>query len=118
MSVFRPVRRVTDRDGRDWEIYAYRLELPPHARRSGFLRRVAAALGRAFVELPRAAFAARRSDEWTIEAVTWVPRRTSYTWKTTGEYRGNVIAQVEAGVAAGGIPRPRYATFVGVEEGY
>ena len=50
--------------------------------------------------------------------MTWVPRRTSYTWKTTGEYRGNVIAQVEAGVAAGGIPRPRYATFVGSEEGY
>jgi hypothetical protein len=118
MSLFRPARRVTDRDGRDWEIYAYRLELPPRVERSGVLRRIAGALARAFVEIPRAALAARGSDEWTIEAVTWVPRRTSYTWKTTSEYRGNVLAQVEAGVAAGEIPRPRYATYVGAEEGY
>ena len=59
--------------------------------------------------------AARRSDEWTIDAATRVPHRMTYTWRTTGEYRGNVLAQVEAGIAYGEIPRPRHATFVGVK---
>ncbi len=47
--------------------------------------------------------------------MTEVPHKTTYTWKTTGEYRGHVVAQVEAGLAYGEIPRPRHATFVGVE---
>ncbi len=29
MSVFSPAARVTDPDGREWEIYAYRIQLPP-----------------------------------------------------------------------------------------
>jgi hypothetical protein len=113
MSVFRPVARFTDRVGRDWEIYAYRIQLPPREQglRKGRIRR---ALRRVFSDLPRAALAARRSDEWTIDALTRVPRRTKYTWRTTGEYRGHVLAQVEAGIADGEIPRPRHATFVGV----
>ena len=139
MSVFSPAARVTDPDGREWEIYAYRIQLPPRGdmdpsgggdivtgRWGGIipnpfdgilwmLGKFLITLERLFYDLPRAALAARRSDEWTIEAVTEVPHRTTYTWKTTGEYRGHVIAQVEAGLAYGEIPRPRHATFVGVE---
>ena len=115
MSVFSPSARVTGPDGRDWEIYAYRLQFPKREPSRSAFGRIARAFRRALVDTPRAVLAARRSDEWTIEAVSWVPRRTTVTWKTTGEYRGNVLAQVEAGIAGGEIPRPRYATFVGVE---
>ena len=140
MSVFSPAARVTDPEGREWEIYAYRLQLPPRGELDpgsddgtflsgrgiapipnpfdGILwmfGKFLVTLTRVFWDFPRAALAARRSDEWTIEAVTEIPHRTTYTWKTTGEYRGHVLAQVEAGIAYGEIPRPRYSTFVGVE---
>ena len=137
MSIFSPAARVTDPDGRDWEIYAYRIQLPargePDPGTSGevetgrglvpnpfdgifwLLGRFLLMLQRLFYDLPRAALAARHSDEWTIDAVTEVPHKTTYTWKTTGEYRGHVVAQVEAGLAYGEIPRPRHAIFVGVE---
>ncbi len=108
MSVFRPAVRVAGPDGREWEVYAYRLTLPERSGRRG-LRLVR----RLLVDLPRAALAARRSQAWTIEAITWQPHRTSYTWTTTGEFRGHVLAQVEAGIARGEVPRPRHATFLG-----
>ena len=111
MSSLRPLSRVDDVAGRSWEIYAYRFRAP--ARTGAGFRATVRWLARSVVDVPRAALAARRSDEWTIEAISWLPRPTHYTWTTTTEFRGNVIAQVEAGVAAGDIPRPRYATFVG-----
>jgi hypothetical protein len=115
MSVFSPAARTTDPDGRDWEIYAYRIQLRKREPPTSALRRIPWVVRRALVDLPLAALAARHSDEWTIEAVTEVPHKTIYTWKTTGEYRGHVVAQVEAGLAYGEIPRPRHATFIGVE---
>ena len=111
MGSLRPARRVDDVDGRTWEIYAYRFRLPP--RDGAGLRASTRWLARSVVDVPRAALAARRSDEWTIEAISYLPHPTHYTWTTTTEFRGNVLAQVEAGVAAGGVPRPRYATFLG-----
>jgi hypothetical protein len=108
VSVFRPVARVTAADGRDWELYAYRITLP--ARR----RRAARLLLRPFWDLPRAALSTLGSDAWTIEAVSWVPHRTSYTWTTTGDYRRNVLAQVEGQLARGEVPKPRHATYLGV----
>jgi hypothetical protein len=53
------------------------------------------------------------SDEWTIEAITWVPSRRSYTWTTTREFRDHVLAQVEGQLARGDVPRPRHATYHG-----
>ncbi len=111
MSSLRPAARIEDASGRTWEIYAFRFRWP-ELETSGRFRRLRR-IGRALVEVPRAALAARSSDEWTIEAVSWLPSRTRYTWTTTSEYRGHVLAQVEAGVAGGEIPRPRHATFVG-----
>ena len=134
--MFRPQARVTGPDGREWELYAYRIRLPEHdgpeseldpelgAPRAdvlagaldgvlwlvgGLVRLVRLALW----DAPRAGLAARRSDEWTIEAVTWEPRRSAYTWRTTSEYRGHVLAQVEGQLARGEVPKPRHATYLG-----
>jgi hypothetical protein len=138
VSVFRPAARLTSPDGRDWELYAYRIRLPRHGRGEagfdsdlpdvraqvlsglldgalwlvgGLLRLVALLLW----DVPRAGIRALGSDEWTIEAITWQPHRTSYTWRTTREFRGHVLAQVEGELARGETPRPGHATFVGVE---
>lgn len=107
MSVFRPAARVTGPDRRDWEIYAFRFRLPPRRRRG--VRGAASFLAR----LPSAAVRALRTDEWTVEAVTWQPHRTSYAWRTTGEFRGHVLAQVEGQLARGEVPAPRHATYLG-----
>jgi hypothetical protein len=138
VSVFRPAVRLTARDGRDWELYAYRIQLPRHRRdEPGFDPDLPSSRGQivgelldgvfwlvggafrllelAFWEVPRAGLDALRSDEWTIEAITWQPHRTSYTWRTTREFRGHVLAQVEGQLARGETPRPRHATFLGVQ---
>jgi hypothetical protein len=131
MSVFRPSARVTDPHGRAWEIYAFRMKLPergsldplvsddftePRAMVLALPFLLVSALFRGLVRLlvdiPLAGIRALRSDEWTIEAISWAPFRTSYTWTTTREYRGQVLAQVEGGIARGEKPQPRNAQFV------
>ena len=134
--MFRPSARVTDPHGREWEIYASKLALPrrgaPDPTPSGLwhpspraelvtapidgivylLSFIPRLLLRLFVDLPLAAVRALRSDTWTIEAISWAPFRASYTWTTTLEHRGQVLAQVEGGLARGEAPRPRNARFV------
>src|SRR3954447_21283811 len=112
MSVFRPSARVTDPQGRSWEIYAFRLALParpvgdsPLEYHGVFLQGIGAffwltrslvvLLVRLLVDLPAAALRAAGSDAWTIEAISWAPYLRRYTWQTTSEYRGQVLAQVE-----------------------
>jgi hypothetical protein len=138
VSIFRPSARVTDPHGREWEIYAFRVRLPerpPHGDPAGEgsfdprLDLIAQAFGvifwlmggllrlvfRILVDLPVAAVKALGSDEWTIEAVSWAPFQSRYTWTTTREYRGQVLAQVEGGLARGDTtPRPRNAHLVRV----
>ena len=92
MSVFRPAARVTSPDGREWEIYAYRVRWQRPARRRDVLRSVAGALRTA------------RSDEWTVEALAHLPRKTAYRWTTTTAHKGQVLAQVEGHLARGDIP--------------
>jgi hypothetical protein len=138
VSVFRPAVRLTAPDGRGWELYCYRLKLPNRRRDElGFDPDLPSARGQAVGELldgvfwlpgrvlrllelllweaPVAGLRALGSDEWTIEAITWQPHRTSYRWRTSGEFRGHVLAQVEGQLARGETPRPRHATFVGAE---
>ena len=116
--MFRPFARVTDPHGREWEIYASKLVLPrlptpdPTSTGRGQLLAAPRLLLRILVDLPVAAVRAVRSDKWTIEAISWAPFRSSYTWTTTTEYRGQVLAQVEGGLARGDTPRPRNAQFV------
>jgi len=131
VSVFRPTRRATSPDGREWEIYAFRLRLPERGPQpdaplehrddaaqvlggvlwllGGGLR----LLRRLLLDLPPAAVRALRSDELTVEAISWAPYRQSYAWSTTREYRGQVLAQVEGGLARGDVPRPRNAIYLG-----
>ena len=108
MSVFRPSARVHDPGGREWEIYAYRIALP--GRLTGRFRRLRR-LGR-FVT---GAVRALQSDAWTVQAVSWAPFRSTYTWRTTREHRGQVLAQVEGGLARGELPRPRRAQYLGAD---
>ena len=137
--MFRPSARVTDPHGREWEIYASKLAMPRRGRarsdadgsltagsaRRGGLRAdrgivyllsfIPRLLLRLFVDLPMAAVRALHSDTWTIEAISWAPFRASYTWTTSREYRGQVLAQVEGGLARGEQPHPRNAQFIGSE---
>ena len=92
MTLVRAAARVNGPDGREWEIYAYKLAVGrprPRRRRA----RVGAALR------------SLRGDAWTVAAVTYVPQELSYTWTTTTEHRGQVVAQVEAHLARGDIPQ-------------
>ena len=105
MSVFRPIRRVTAPDGGLWEIYAYKVRYVPGEGRR--LRRL--------VHLVREALRSLRSDQWTIQAMCFIPRET-YTWRTTREHKGQVLAHVEGLVASGDMRTSiRHATFVGLE---
>jgi hypothetical protein len=140
VSVFRPSARATAPDGRSWEIYAYRINVRDRAPYEpgsfaddrmvydgrgvvvfGLLEAVwwlLSLVPRLLVHLFDIAVAAVRaigSDEWTVEAVTWMPQRESYRWTTTREYRGQVLAQIEAGLSQGDIPRPRNAIYGGVD---
>jgi hypothetical protein len=92
VSVFRPAARVTSPDGQEWELYAYRVRWRRPARRRDVLRSVAAAV--------RAA----RGDDWTIDAIAHVPRKTVYRWTTRTAHKGQVLAQVEGHFARGTIP--------------
>jgi hypothetical protein len=109
VSVFRPTVKVTSPDGHEWEIYAYKLKVrdPKPARRMRFVDLVLF-LPRLLAGIARLAVAAartQRSDEWTIDAVSHLPRNTVYTWTTTTEFKGQVLAQVEGHLARGDIPQ-------------
>jgi hypothetical protein len=137
VSVFRPSVRLTDLHGHDWEIYVYKLEvgdrdewdtdvLDAQGNNAGAAAEFAIvnAVVWLVVLIPRllfrlvdvglAAVRAVRSDTWTVEAITFMPQKQSYTWKTTSEYRGQVLAQVQGSLQRGDIPqRLRNATYTG-----
>ncbi len=112
MSVFRATARVRDPTGREWEIYAYRIKVPERGTRFRTRRRLPRFLVRALVDFPVAAIRAFGSDEWTIQAVSWAPFKTTTTWTTTSEHRRQVLAQIEGGLERGESPRPRNAQFI------
>lgn len=99
MSVFRPAIRLQDPDGREWEVYAYKLDLDVERGEGQVVRRAV----RAARSLVVGAIRSLRSDEWTVEAICQVPRE-SYRWRTTREFRGQVLAQVEGSLARGSVP--------------
>jgi len=137
VSVFRPAVRLTAPDGREWEIYAYKVSVGDRAEWDTDLVDTdgvytPAGAGLALVNgvvwlvtlVPRllmrlfdagvAGVRTLRSDTWTIEAITFMPQRQSYVWRTTTEHRGQVLAQVEGNLARGYVPqRLRNATYLG-----
>lgn len=90
MSLFRPTVKVRSPDGVEWEIYRYRFRWQPPARRR---------------DLPRALLASLRSDEWTIDAVAYLPHPRVCRWTTAREHTGQVLAQVEGHLARGDVPQ-------------
>ena len=135
MSIFRASARVRSPDGREWELYAYKLKVRDReepegidapvvsSRAAGVFQLVDVVLflvqliPRALLRLYDAASAgvrAARSDEWTVDAVTYLPHETVYTWTTTREHKGQVLAQVEGHLARGDVPQHlTNATFRG-----
>jgi hypothetical protein len=135
VSVFRPSARATGPDGREWEIYAYRVKWRDRAEFNPGLDDIAgptpgmwlfvvfdalvwliALIPRALVRLFDAAVAGVRalgSDEWTVEAITFGGQGESHVWATTREHRGQVLAQVEGALERGDWPQPRNARYLG-----
>lgn len=128
MSSLRPAARTTAPDGREWEIYAYALQLPQRKpvqpavvsdapswqgsviEGAVFLvMLVPRMLMRVFVDLPVAAVRASRSDECMVEAVSWAPYEIRLRWAISKERKGQVLAQVEGQLARGERPMPRNA---------
>jgi hypothetical protein len=126
MSVFRPAVRFRGGDGRDWEIYAYKIRVaerpgadgpddPWSASPGEDVIWVAGGLVWLVMLVPRlllraadvavAAARAAWSDAWTVDAVTYQPRETVLSWTTTSEHKGQVIAQIEGHLARGDIPQ-------------
>jgi hypothetical protein len=135
VSSLRPTRRIHGPDGREWEIYVYKLHLPhrpapdptpfvmgPTLQGAGIsalldgigyiVAWIPRLLLRVFVDLPAAAVRAARADEWIVEAISWAPFRTSYKWSTSGEVRRQVVALVEGALANGETPHPRNARLL------
>jgi hypothetical protein len=123
VTVFRPSARVTSPDGREWEIYAYKINVRDRETWdvddpvtsapaeevawviSGVLW-VVMLIPRLLLRMVDVAVGAVRmlgSDEWTIDAVTYMPPQTVHTWTTTSEYKGQVLAQVEGHLARGDV---------------
>jgi hypothetical protein len=125
MTVFRPAAKVTAPDGREWEIYAFKIKVrerdemwdveDPLTRTPAesvfwlfeavvwFLLLIPHALMRLY-DIASGAARSVRSDEWTVEAVSWVPSETRFAWTTTTEFKGQVLAQVEGHLARGDLP--------------
>jgi hypothetical protein len=59
-------------------------------------------------DVPRARLHALRTDEWTVEAVTWYPVHVSYTWTIGRVRRDAAVREVARQLRRGQIP-PRFA---------
>ena len=126
MSLFRAAVKVTTPAGRDWEIYAYKarlgergdpqplvpepasLQLGPEWQLLDGIFYLLWLIPRSLWRLAEYAAALVRSvfsDAWTIEAVSYMPQETAYSWTTTSEYKGQVLAQVEGHLARGDLPQ-------------
>ena len=128
MSSLRPAARTMSPDGREWEIYAYALQLPSRkpleqiavgnapSWQSAVIDAIVFVvllvprmLVRVLYDLPVAALRAARSDTCLIEAVSWAPYPVKLRWEISKERKGQVLAQVEGQLARGEQPMPRNA---------
>jgi hypothetical protein len=138
VGVFRPARKVTDPNGRDWEIYVSRSELPKWRPAGGdydntvsswwwleplahtilllplfLLYQIVVPLVRALAELPGIIVRGRRSGIRIVEAISFWPVKETYTWTTTGDHVERVVDQVARGLEQGEFAHPLGATFRG-----
>lgn len=140
MSWFTAARKVTDPEGRSWEIYAFRTKVPAWRAADSaaaddtwespvgailflpwlllqaplfLVQRVVIPAARFLVALPRAA--TQREATWTVEAVTFLPAEERYSWATSADHRRRVADQVAAGLERGELARPLGAKFNGAQ---
>jgi hypothetical protein len=102
MSSLRPIARTTAPDGREWEIYAYGLRLPPRKGRLWIFRRI-------FFDIPLASLHLLQSDVCLVEAVSWAPYPIRLRWEISKDRKGQALAQVEGQLARGERPMLRNA---------
>lgn len=125
-------------DGRTWEVYVSRIELPswrdedswepayaggwearaivvffPLVLLSFVWNALLLPLVRFVVALPGALLQARRSRVYRIEAITYWPAEEHVKWETTGDHVERVTRQVAAGLARGELEHPLGATYLG-----
>ena len=141
MSLFRPDRVVTGPDGREWEIYVSRYQLPgwkPSHYSSALddfggafylarmmilfvvveiplflIHNVLWPLLRFLLTLPWTLARGLRSKQIRVEAVTFYPWEESHLWVTTKDHVDEVIRQVVRGLRAGEVAQPLGAQFRG-----
>src|SRR5262249_50448117 len=125
--------KVTDKSGRNWEIYVSRSEAPKwRPDNTDFdaealwnplrvivlfplflLYQVLVPLIRLLFELPGFLIRGRLSGVRIVEAITFWPVKESYTWTTTGDHVQRVVDQIARGLEQGELARPLGATFHG-----
>ena len=103
MSFLQPARRITDPDGREWEVYVSRFELM-----RPFLRMLAT--------LPQTIARGLRSRQLRVEAVSFHPWPESHLWLTTRDHVARVVEQISAGLLVGEVARPLGSEFRGSQE--
>jgi hypothetical protein len=143
MSLFRPIRKVTDPRGREWEIYVSRYSTPKGEPNdddsladevtgiggSGgrglaelllelprFLyHQLLVPIGRFLVLAPYRSLRSRRATTVWIEAISWgvAPHKESIRWTTTPDHASRVLEQIARGLAAGDVARPLGGVFQG-----
>jgi hypothetical protein len=114
VGIFRPARKVTDENGRDWEIYVSRTELPRwRTPKEATLHQIVVPLVRYLVGLPALFLRGRRSGVRSVAAITFWPVKETYTWSTTGDHVQRVVDQIAEGLEHGDLARPLGATFRG-----
>jgi hypothetical protein len=131
MSLFRPTTKVTDPDGREWEIYVMRYATPKWEPRDylslsdhpiglvaavGLLieiplflyHDILVPIGRFVVLTPYRYLRGRRETKVWIEAIAWgvSPPRESIRWTTTTDHASRVLDQIVHGLAAGDVAEP------------
>jgi hypothetical protein len=126
---FRPVRRVVDPQGQEWELYVTRFELPrwrtaeadedddagwvwlgwllvPVRFAEFLLLEVLVPLGRALGGSAEAWARARKDSKRVVEAICFAPVRETYAWETTAEHVDRVLAQVVEALERGELAQP------------
>jgi hypothetical protein len=141
MSLFRPEKIVTGDDGREWEIYVSRFQVPGwkptqyHSMLDDFggaffLARmiflfvlieiplffvycILIPLLRFLVLLPTTLAHSYRSKQVRVEAISFFPWEESHLWLTTKDHLEDTLHQVVRGIRLGEVARPLGADFRG-----
>jgi hypothetical protein len=138
MGLLRPTRKAIDPEGREWEVYVSRTQLPQwrtsehellpdpvHYSALGvlldavftILGAVLLPLVRVVAALPSALWRSRKARVYRIEAITYWPHRQTQTWTTQPTDLEEALIAITAGIRKGIPARPACAIYLGQSEG-